>query len=255
MGRLRRPLLAALSLAVAVPAGLLAAAEPSEAGIKVYDASIPNGLPGELIRAGPSYCPPVLTFEDRLGGSSRLLDDGLGTVTLEAIEVVQDFAIVLGPDLVAPLFGPGSFIFIDDRITASMTTPHTSLAGAPASTAAGGAVQWGIVSGWQITGFQICESSPVSICNDAGFVHVATVRPVLPSTSYDLGTWTFDARADYAGAPYLWRTSNGGLANDAHVLRGRFVGESLPALPVVGLGLLAAALALVGGRGLRASRR
>jgi hypothetical protein len=70
-----------------------------------------------------------------------------------------------------------------------------------------------------------------------------TTFPVLPSASYDLGTWNFDAEGDYEAAQaYIFRTSNGGLANLQQLLRGAFVGASLPALPLLGFAALAAGL-------------
>ena len=57
------------------------------------------------------------------------------------------------------------------------------------------------------------------------------------------------AEGDYEAAqPYIFRTSNGGLSNTQFDLRGVFVGASLPALPLVGLGALAACLAVAGSR-------
>ena len=47
---------------------------------------------------------------------------------------------------------------------------------------------------------------------------------------------------------YITRTSNGGLSNNQNFLRGTFVGAALPALPLVGFGILALGLAVAGGR-------
>ena len=89
----------------------------------------------------------------------------------------------------------------------------------------------------------------MTICNGAGFAHGQTVTPVLPSDTYNMGTWNFDAAGDYTSdTPYIQRTSNGGLPNRRYDPRGAFQGASLPALPLVGFGALALSLAVIGGR-------
>jgi hypothetical protein len=98
-------------------------------------------------------------------------------------------------------------------------------------------------------------SSPVAICNENVSSHGITSVPTLNSPTYDLGTWNFDAEGDYeAESWFITGTNNGGLNNNQQLLRGSFVGASLPALPLVGFGSLAVALGLLGGRALRARR-
>ena len=43
-------------------------------------------------------------------------------------------------------------------------------------------------------------------------------------------------------------TNNGGQTNSQFLLRGKFVGASLPALPLLGFGVLVAGMAFVGAR-------
>lgn len=43
------------------------------------------------------------------------------------------------------------------------------------------------------------------------------------------------------------RTSNGGLSNNHMLARGAFVGSALPGLPLVGFGVLAVTLVVIGG--------
>ena len=107
------------------------------------------------------------------------------------------------------------------------------------------------MSGWEITGFTFCVSSPVSICNNNGLAHGLTVLASLASETFDLGTWNFDAASDYEAAQiYIRRTSNGGMSNNSTLLRGAFQGASLPVLPLLGFVALAASLAVIGGRAL-----
>jgi hypothetical protein len=120
----------------------------------------------------------------------------------------------------------------------------------PSGTAPGESAEWGVVSGWELTGFSYCVSSPVLICVQNAGAHGATITPELASQTYDLGTWQFDSLGDMEADFYITATLNGGTANTASRLRGAFVGTSLPALPLVGFAALAAGLAAIGGRAL-----
>ena len=53
---------------------------------------------------------------------------------------------------------------------------------------------------------------------------------------------------------YIHLTLSGGMSNVGTLLRGAFVGASLPALPLVGFGALALALVVIGGRALMARK-
>jgi hypothetical protein len=233
----------------------LALAGSAQAAQKLYNASAANGTPGDAIRAATNLCPPVEVTGIH-EGYVRLLDDNLGTVTLDEISDTQTSLTDLGPDQLTITFGPGAFIFIDAKLERNISAPQTSNtsgigAHGPSGTDPGETAEWGVISGWTITGANFCLSSPVGICNNAGFSHGATVANVLPSDTYDLGTWNFDAQGDYAAAePYIRRTSNGGLQNNLTLLRGAFQGASLPALPLVGFGALALGLAAIGARSL-----
>jgi len=133
-------------------------------------------------------------------------------------------------------------------------TSNTSGSGThgPSGSGANESVEWGVVSGFQITGRVFCLSSPVGICFNAEFSHGATIPRILPSATYDLGTWNFDAVGDYEAAQgYISRTSNGGLTNNGNLLRGALHGASLPALPLFSFGCLAIGLATLGVRSMR----
>jgi hypothetical protein len=243
----------------------VALAGSAQAATKSYDATDANGLKGDFINTATNLCPVVQTSPGLIRGSIQLDDDGLGTVTMDQVDIKLSTFIDLGPDQLTVTFGPGAFIFID-----SATTSISSVAGdyndppdgvghpsnasgvgahGPSGTAPGETTEWGVVSGWIQTGRQFCLSSPVSVCNQAGFGHGQTVFPVLPSNTYNLGTWNFDSVGNYSGdTPYIQRTSNGGLQNSKYDMRGAFVGASLPALPLVGFGALALSLAVIGGR-------
>jgi hypothetical protein len=242
-----------------VIAAALLVAGSTRAAVKVYDASKDNGIPGDFKRTTSVLSPPVTLTPDSIEGSIRLLDDGLGTVTLDSVSQVQDTLTDLGPERLTRILGPGAFVFVDTNATRRIANPAASNssgigAHGPSSTAPGGTTEWGLISGWLITGVNFCVSSPVDICNENGLAHGATIPNVLPSDTYDLGTWNFDSVGNLAADIYIERTSNGGITNQGLILRAAFQGASLPALPLVGFGALAAGLAVVGVRALSGRR-
>jgi hypothetical protein len=231
---------------------LVCLAGSSFAASKTYDSSPTNGTPGDQILSTTNLCPPVQLTPDSSFGHALIDDDDAGTVSLD-VTILDISLIDLGADQLTVTFGPGAFIFIDNRSSNTNVPPggsvHTAVFGS--GTDPGESAIWGIVSGWAISGSRFCVSSPVSICNQNGFAHGATVPPVAESGTYNLNTWAFDAVGDYeSAAPYIFRTSNGGLSNNQYRLRGAFHGSSLPALPLIGFGALALSLAVIGARSL-----
>jgi hypothetical protein len=224
----------------------------SFAATKTYDSSPTNGTPGDQILSTTNLCPPVTLTPGSSFGNAVLEDDGAGSVSLD-LTILDISLIDLGADQLTVTFGPGAFIFIDNRSTNTNVPPggsvHPSVSGS--GTDPGESAIWGIISGWAISGSRFCVSSPVSICNENGFAHGQTVLQITESGTYNLNTWAFDAVGDYESAtPYIFRTSNGGLSNNQIRLRGAFHGSSLPALPLIGFGALALSLAVNGGRSL-----
>ena len=243
----------------AVGAAALFLAATAEAATKAYDSSIANGSPGDRTLFSFNLCPPIATTPNILEGSATIDDDALGTVTLNDLSITVNTVTDLGADQLTSTFGPGAFIFTFGFSTLSITSPSNSNssgvgAHGPSGTAPGASAEWGVISGFSVTGVQFCISSPVSICNENVVAHGTTAQAILNSPTYDLGTWAFDAVGDYESDPYIFVTANGGLTNGQQVLRGAFHGTSLPALPLIGFGALACALVAVGGRALRASR-
>jgi len=234
---------------------VLMLAGSSQAAVKYYDASRDNGSPGDSFLNSTGLCPPARTTLGDSFGFFEVTDDGSGTVTLSRFQSEGETIADLKPeDGLQTIFGPGAFVFIINVSTTTVAAPHvsntTGVGGhGPSSTAPGGSAEWGVVSGFAVTGFAFCITSPTSICTNAGFAHGETLPRTLPSTSYDLGTWNFDGIGDMEAAQGLiTRTSNGGLTNNGARYRGAFVGSALPALPLLGFGALAVSLAIVGGR-------
>jgi hypothetical protein len=238
----------------------LCLAGSAQAAVKFYDSSSNNGEPHDLGRTSLTTCPPIANTPDGLEGFTSITDDNTGTVTLEQHLQIRDSLTDLGEGQLVPVFGPGAFIFVRISSTTFTTNPvvsNTSGIGThgPSGTDPGESIEWGVVSGWAITGLAFCLSSPVESCEDNVGPHGATVPQILESATYDLGTWNFDTVGDLEAANfYIARTSVDSLSNITTLITGSFMGASLPALPLVGFGALALSLAVLGGRALLGKR-
>ena len=232
---------------LAAVAALVGLALPASAVVKTYDATAPHGTVGDEILFTTTLCPPVQNTPGRLQGQYRLEDAAGGTVTLTEFGLRRLVSTDLGPDAITVVFGPGSYVFVTSD-SSMRPTEGTTHAG---STAPGGSIDWGVLSGWSRTGTAFCISSPLSICTVSTQVPhgITTVAPNPDSPTYDLGTWAFDAEGDFqAASPYINQTNNGGTSNRQFLIRGTFVGGGVPALPLIGAGALAIGLLVAGSR-------
>ena len=237
---------------------VLSLAGSAQAVVKFYSSDPDNGTPGNTSRISIDLCPPFISTPDSVGGFTKLTDDEAGTVELtEWVLCCAGSGLTdISGDILVPIFGPGAFIFVQSNGTTSISSPASSSdgagPGAPASTTAStGSIAWGVVTGFVTTGTNFCLSSPVEICNQNGLAHGLTIGNILPSTTYNLGTWVFTAVGDIeAAAQYITRTTNGGLSNNGNVIQAALHGGAIPALPLVGFGALALSLAAIGGRAL-----
>jgi hypothetical protein len=229
----------------------------ARAAVKFYSADPSNGTPGDFSRYTATLSPALQTTPGTIFGYQQITDDGTGTVTLDLANITRNLTDI-GPEILNPIFGPGSFVFAVSATTTTIAAPGVSNvsgigAHGPSGTAPGQSIEWGVISGFQTTGFIHCIGSPVALCNENGSAHGTTINPTLASSTYDLGTWNFDAVGDMEAATfYISATNNGGLSNFRVQLRGAFQGASLPALPFVGFGALSSALLVMG---LRATTR
>jgi len=227
---------------------ICAIAPPSESAVKVYDSTPTSGAAGDRFLFVVSTCAPIEVTPGALGGRAVIADDGAGSPTLAELEIAQSSSFDVDTTAV---FGPGSFIFARSLRTDAPAAGHVGAG----SSAPSSSIAWGVVAGWVTTGVAHCISSPVAICNQNGFLHGTTIASEGTSPTFDLGTWSFDALGDYeAVAPYVQQTANGGESNVQYLLRGRFVGGSLPALPLAGFAAIATGLAAVALRGLTPAR-
>ena len=228
---LKKSLYAALTLLIAAPAF---------AASNNYSQSAAGG--GDYLLRAPTITPSVRFSPGLLNDGHYILeDDGLGTVTGTQLEIRvgnQSTTNITG-FMMAP---PGGYIYTRGRTTFSWAAGQT----APGDTTT--AIDWGVLSGFGATGEAFCRSTPPFVCTFSQRTEDASQPSPIGSTTYDIGTWNFDAAGDFEATPYYDQTNNGGIGNSSYTLRAAFVGSSLPALPLVGFGALAIGLAVVGAR-------
>ncbi len=86
-------------------------------------------------------------------------------------------------------------------------------------------------------------------------INLETVDPVLFSSRYDLGTWTFHATG-FVAAPFIHYTESGTLGNGQLALRGRAISDgTVPALPLAGFAAVMFGVLVSAGLSLRSRRR
>jgi len=151
--------------------------------------------------------------------------------------------------------GPGSYVHTR---TISTTGAQPSIGSGDTQTF----ISWGTVTGWSGTGGSFCRSSndpafpgtgaPGPICDLVAFTEDGTIPPIIPSTSYDLMSWGFDGEGDFGGDNYIWQSNDGGKSNEDYYLKGQ-LNVNVPAMSVVGFGVLGASLLFLGVRSLRKS--
>jgi hypothetical protein len=105
---------------------------------------------------------------------------------LDVLNLVNDDITDFGPETLTPVFGQGAFVFIDFAETQFIQSPATSNtsgigAHGPSGTGPGESAEWGVLSGFDVTGTTFCIASPVQLCNQANFLHGATVTSTQPS--------------------------------------------------------------------------
>ena len=236
----------------AIACGLAACAligfsEPAQSSVRIYNSSQSGGAPGDIVLYVVAACSPVMVTPGALEGHAALIDASAGTVTLDTLAIEQN--VLFDIDTTA-VFGPGAFFFATQ---AQSDRPLGNQTGT-GSTAPLSSITWGVLSGWSSTGLSFCMASPAAVCANNGYLHGATVRPIPQSPTYDLGTWSFDEVGDYSATAYVAQTANGGESNVQWVLRGSYAGASVPALPIIGFGALAAGLLVAGTRARLAPR-
>ena len=79
-------------------AAIVCTANPASAATKLYDSSADNGEPTDTRQFNIATSPTLRQTPDRFEGSQSLTDDGTGTVTLDALNLVNDDITDFGPE-------------------------------------------------------------------------------------------------------------------------------------------------------------
>ena len=233
-----------IKLVLAAAASLAFLPTTAAAVLKAYEAPALGG--NDFILRAPNLSPTVQASPGLVSEGQYVFDDdGAGTVT------INKFLLGANSDVTTNLTGfagPGSFIFTRGRTTFNVS-PSNFAGGVSGDTSPGGAgIDWGLLTGWSASGGQFCNSSPPFVCTFAGRQEDMTQPSFIPSSTYDIGSWSFDASGDFLATPYINQTNNGGVGNSMYILRGKLFGATLPALPLLGFGALAVSLLVIGGR-------
>ena len=207
---------------------------PATAALKKYDMQLVALL--QFIAASPEV-------ERELGSgnpSLSVIDESAADPVLRKFLIIsQNAQTVVLPDL------SGGFVFFTVK---QLDGPSNNQTGT-GSTAS--SITWGNLSGWTITGGSWCHSVPSYICLlGPGGVGDDTVDPILESTHFDVGTWTFHGTG-FRATPYVAFTTDT-AGNSLHIWRGALAQDgTVPALPLVGVGAVGASLIAMGWSALR----
>jgi hypothetical protein len=214
----------------------LAVACPATAVLKHFDLRWTSIAEFNTSSPSPKRFPPGSEQRD----SQAVIDDSNGgSPLLKRLTLVYDFSTTI--KIQASLF------FFASQHSEQGPRGSTSFTGT-GDTATG--IAWGLVTGWTITGGFFCHSTIAYYCGFARGVDLATVDPVLQSPFYALGTWTFHGTG-FTSVPFVHQVApptSMSVGNDRYLLRGRLTAGIVPALPVLGVGLLGTSLLLAGAR-------
>ena len=219
-------------------------AQPSLAVLKHYvvdgDQSTLFPTDGTIMRPGT------------ITGTTAVIDDaGDGTPTLVSLEVVNDYTDSVGATTTTGV--TGSTVALDSITTASPSGGQTGSGDTSTS------ISWGALTGWSQTGSLSCTSHcPGGPCPKSGcipFVGFEGTGPPAPlsSTAFNSDPWTFtgDMSAFTATSDEMVNLSGGAVTGNLLWRGSRSF--PVPALPLVGLGVLGTGLVYLAARAIRRS--
>ncbi len=118
-----------------------------------------------------------------------------------------------------------------------------------------GTVTWGDLTSWATTGATFCNANPAFICGLAsGAIHLTSVDPSLGSPFFNTDPWTFHGTG-FRSPPFVTFTSTLPGNNQTIIKAALSPNATVPALPLLGLGALAASLFVMGAASLRRGGR
>ena len=224
---------------------LIAAGSPADAALKKYELfntafsnqpdEPPDGV--HFPSAGPPIPGSVVLFDTDVPGSPRLrklLDAGNITITVP-VPSLQTSIFLSNNDRTGP--GVTKYLYTGSDGDAGPIFTGTG------NNAIGQTIRWGTTTGWSVTGNQWCHSIPAVICTFADRMDLATTDPPLESTFYDLGTWYFHGTG-FTSQAFIQQYFSTDFGNNQFIFRGGVVRDgTVPALQLIGLGVLGLSLA------------
>lgn len=236
---------------------LLAGLSPADAALKKYELfntsfsnqgdEPPDGV--HFPSAGPPTPGSVILFDTDVPGSPRLrkiIDTGNVTITVP-VPSLQTSIFLSNNDRTGP--GVTKYLYTGSDGDAGPIFTGTGNNGI------GQTIRWGTTTGWSVTGNQWCHSIPAVICTFADRMDLATTDPPLESTFYDLGTWYFHGTG-FTSQAFIQQYFTPSFGNNQFIFRGAVVRDgTVPALQLLGIGVLGLSLATGGAVALRRSKR
>jgi hypothetical protein len=228
-----------LGLILFAAAGVLA--QPAAAALKSYT------LSGDQSSLFPT-CGTIL-HPGAVSGTALIDETGDGTPVLVDLEVQVDWAELIGYVDIGGI--PGTSVTLESH---QVLRPAPSQSGVGDTTST---IHWGSLTGWTQTGYYACithipgGSPPPSACvTFVGFEGTGPPTP-LASDSFDTDPWSFGPDGFSLTAPPVQIVNLGmGLLTGTVQWKGD-LNVGVPALPLLGLAALSAALLYLGVRSLR----
>ena len=187
----------------------------------------------------------------RFAGNVEINDESNASPTLTDFTLVRDSVLTTRPDVFA---GPNSYIYV--RLLSSNTPAEATGTGDTE-----GFVKWDPLSSWTPLGGLYCKASNeignplgAGICELLSFVQEGTQAATIPSPTYDFPLWTFDAQGDFSSDSYIFVIQSGEASNQEYFARGK-LRINIPAMSIVGFGILAGGLSFLGVHALKRRRQ
>lgn len=220
-------------------------AQPAFASLKAYT------ITGDQSTLFPT-CGTVLRPNTQ-SGSATISDNGNGTPTLVELNSQNIFTDVVGGTVTSAV--PGTTVSLNSRTVASPAPGQTGT-GSTTTT-----ILWGGLTGWTQTGRLNCTTNlpgggtppPSSCVLFVGFEGTGPPAP-LKSSTFNTDPWTFTVTTgERFDAPSVEFVELGGGAVEANIqIRGGLLPDNpVPALPLIGVAGLGAALLYLGARAIR----
>jgi hypothetical protein len=244
-----------MKLRIVLAFAVVALAAPAYADLKSYkivgDQSTLFPTCGTILRPGTQ------------SGIAIFSDDGGGTPTLVELQSQNQFIDIVGGTVTSSV--PGTTVVLNNRSVAQPSLPQVGVGqadGPPFS------ISWGALTGWTQTGRLNCTTHlgnggtpPPSSC--VLFVGFEGTGPPAPlkggGASFNTDPWTFTITggAERFDTPSVEFVNLGGGAVTANVKigGGEYSDSPIPALPLIGVAGLGAALLYLGARAIRGRSR